>query len=529
MVEHTGLAHPDDLAALLDAVVAIGSDLDLKSVLRRITDTSCAMTGARYGFLATIDDDGGILDFVTHGMAPEIAAHLSQLPQATGLLGVITHSERPVRLENAGDHPMAAGFPQNHPAMRTFLGVAVRIRGKVFGNLYLTEKRGGVPFTQADEALVEALAGAAGYVIDNARAYALSEVRRKWLEASAAVSERLQSGEVDEALDLLVRRAREASGGSFAALLAQTEDGSAEVLAAHNVTDRDPEEVLSGWKDAPDLRALDLSDGMVVLRDGVQGTTALVPMRALLGRSGVLLIRLPGGRGVLEPGTPEMFTAFADQASLAFDRAQAVADRHELLLVGERERIARDLHDVVIQRIFATGLQLQGMRRQVTNAVLDERIEEAVADLDTTIKEIRHSIFDLTSRRKDSLRSDLADLATDYEAVLGFAPRVRTTGPVDSLVTGEVAQQLLSVAREALSNVARHAKATGCEVRVVIEGQGVTLVVDDDGIGLPEARRESGLRNSRSRAEELGGSMHLIPRDGGGTRLRWRVPVIPSA
>ncbi len=529
VAEHVAVAHPDDLAALLDAVVAIGSDLDLRSVLRRITEASCAITGARYGFLAILNDDGtGILDYVTHGMSPAIAMHLSQLPQAVGLLGVITHSERPVRLADVADHPMAAGFPKNHPAMRTFLGVAVRIRGKVFGNLYLTEKRGGATFTAADEALVEALAGAAGFVIENARAYELSEVRRKWLEAAAAVSERLQSGEVDAALGLVVRSAREAGGGTFAALVVPSEDGTPEVLAADSIVDRDASEVLAEWIDAPDLASLDPADGMVVLPDGTRGTAALVPMRSQLGRSGLLLIRLPEGRGALQPGTSEMFTAFADQASLAFDRAQAVVDRQELMLVGERERIARDLHDVVIQRIFATGLQLQGMRPRILNPALDEQVEGVIADLDTTIKEIRTSIFDLTNRRRGGLRSDLADLATDYKVVLGFAPRVRTTGPVDSLVTGELAQQLLSVLREALSNVARHSGAASCDVRVVVDGDAVTLVVVDDGVGLPEQRRESGLRNARGRAEQLGGSLTLLERDGGGTRLRWCAP-LPTA
>lgn len=526
VAEHVGVARPDDLAALLDAVVAIGSDLDLKSVLRRITEAACTITGAKYGFLARIDDDGAIFDYVTHGMSPAIAAHLGRLPQAAGLLGVITHAERPLRLANVADHPMSAGFPKNHPMMRTFLGVAVRVRGQVFGNLYLTEKRDGAEFTEADEALVEALAGAAGYVIDNARAYAISEIRRKWLEASAAVSERLHSGEVHEALDLVVRSAREASEGTTAAIIIPNATGAPEVLALDGVVER--QELLASWPDAPDFNELDPHGGMVVLPDGAAGTAAVVPMRSQLGRSGFLLIRLPFGRGTVPDATAEMFTAFADQASLAFDRVQAVADRQELLLVAERERIARDLHDVVIQRIFATGLQLQGLRPRIDNPVLDEAVESVITDLDTTIKEIRASIFDLSHRRKGSLRADIAGLATEYKTVLGFTPRMRTTGPVDSLVSGEVAQQLLSVLREALSNIARHAGATSCDVRVLVEGDALTLVVDDDGVGLPEKRAESGLRNARARAEEFGGTLQVLSRSGGGTRLRWQVPVLPG-
>ncbi|WP_235736304.1 GAF domain-containing protein [Nocardioides alcanivorans] len=436
---------PDDAALLLDAVVAIGSDLDLNCVLRRIIDTACAITEAKYGFLAVLGDDGRITDHVTQGMSEEIARHIAGLPQAVGLLGEITHAERPVRIDSVPAHPLAAGFPQNHPDMQTFLGAPVRIRGQVFGNLYLTEKKGGKLFTAADEARVEALAGAAGYVIDNARAFALSEMRRKWVRASAQVTEWLQAGDVRAAVRAAVSGARVACDATMAVLVVPTPEGRPEVLAVDAVEDVDVTEWLTPW--ASDIPLLGDGTPLMVRQGAGTSTVVLVWIRTMIARRGVLVIQLPGGRGVVDEDTAELVQVFADQASMAFDRAQSVTDRQEFLLVAERERIARDLHDVVIQRIFATGLQLQGLRGRVADVDVRSRLTDAVADLDHTIRDIRTSIFELNQRRRGSLRGELADLVVGYTPILGFTPKLRTSGPVDTLVPDGVANQMLAVLR----------------------------------------------------------------------------------
>lgn len=514
---------PADAAALLDAVMAIGSDLDLHSVLRRITETSCALTGARYGFLAILNDDGEVLDFVTHGMSDHVAMAIARLPEAVGLLGLITRSPRAVRLRDLSQHPTSAGFPSNHPQMTTFLGVQVRVRGKVFGNLYLTEKQGGEEFTETDESFVEALAGAAGYVVDNARAYALSEVRRRWLLASNAVTERLQTtDDIGNVLDLVVSGAREACGGTLAALVLPTGGGAPVVVA----TDSGEVEANPADRLAPltaDIDGLLPHDPMVVRRHEHHGTVVLMPMRVKLAERAVLVIWTPTGRGSLEPGTEEMLTVYSDQASLAFDRAEAVADRETLVLTADRERIARDLHDVVIQRIFATGLQLQGLRPRISEDEVRERIDTAVADLDTTIRDIRSTIFELQHRSSASLRGDLIALVKEYTPILGFRAALRTSGPVDTMVVGEYAHHLMSVLRELLSNVARHAAATACEIRVDADAEGVVLTVIDNGVGVPSDRIESGLSNARIRAQKFDGSLVIEPNRPRGTRLRWNV------
>jgi hypothetical protein len=178
--------------ALLDAVMAISSDLDLHNVLSRIVEAATTLTGARYGALGVVGAESYLVEFVTTGLSEEERHRIGDLPHGRGILGLLISDPRPIRLKDLADHPSSYGFPPNHPPMGSFLGVPVRIRGTVFGNLYLTEKAGGGEFTESDEQLVVALAGVAGLVIENARAYGLSERRREWLEAAATLPDSLR-------------------------------------------------------------------------------------------------------------------------------------------------------------------------------------------------------------------------------------------------------------------------------------------------------------------------------------------------
>jgi signal transduction histidine kinase len=264
---------------------------------------------------------------------------------------------------------------------------------------------------------------------------------------------------------------------------------------------------------------------VVVIPQGAERTVVLVPLRAHLAPDGVLLVVLDAGRGSLESDEAELLSSFADQASLALDRAQAISDRQELMLVSDRDRIARDLHDLVIQRLFATGLALQGARRIASSEEVRERIDSAVADLDLTIRDIRSTIFELQHGHDLSLRADVRGLVKEYVPVLGFTPMVRTSGPLDTAVPKQVAEQLLAVLREALSNVARHSEADAAVVEVEARADQVMLRVADNGTGLPAERNESGLRNARRRASDHGGSLRLGPEEPHGTVLEWTVPL----
>jgi signal transduction histidine kinase len=508
--------------ALLDAVVAISSDLDLHSVLYRIVVSACELTTAEYGAMGVIGADGNLDDFITHGIDAEMHKEIGDLPRGRGILRLLIDDPHPLRLDDLRTHPKSYGFPPHHPPMSTFLGVPVRIRGTVFGNLYLTEKAGGGSFTAQDEQLVEALASAAGFVIDNARAYLLSERRRQWLEASAELTEALQPPiSIERAMSRFTAAARALSGAVATGVVRLAETGpeiaTSDGQAAGRLTGFLPRiaDILRQDDHGERIESLQLDEFEAVV----------VPLRAHFAQAGALVALFQEGHRITDVEERELLGSFADQAALALDRAQATEDREELAVVSDRDRIARDLHDVVIQRLFATGLQLQGMRSIVVNPEVGERLEKAVDDLDQTIRDIRTTIFELQHRQGGSLRSRVRALVKEYVPVLGFAPSIRILGPVDTVVSSTVADQLLAVLREALSNVARHALADQAEVEIAASPDELTLTVTDNGTGLPAERNESGLRNARRRAEVQGGVLELAAGDPTGTVFRWRVPI----
>ena len=509
--------------ALLEAVTAISSDLDLRSVLTRIVEAASKLTEARYAALGVIGVDGSLVEFVTTGLSEEERHRIGDLPHGRGILGLLIREPEAIRLRDLSAHPASVGFPAHHPPMDAFLGVPVRIRGTVFGNLYLTEKRGGAEFTEQDEQLVEALARAAGYVIENARAYGLSELRRQWLEGTAELTESLQPPiELERARSIITELARSVSGARGAALMSQ--HGAAHGDAVLAVSCDPADEFLMGAALAQVARDYDAAapDPVDLVVEGLEAV--VIPLRAHLAPAGALVALFDPGPHPLGIDARGLLASFADQAGLALDRAQAVDDREELAVISDRERIARDLHDVVIQRLFATGLQLQGIASLAGESEAGLRLERAVDDLDVTIKAIRGTIFELQNRQTDSLRAEIRTLVQEYLPVLGFTPSVVTSGPVDTAIPAEVRQHLLPVLREAVSNIARHAGAGAAHVEVAVSADEVRLTVSDDGVGVPAERTESGLRNARRRAGDLGGSMELVANAPRGTTFLWRVP-----
>jgi signal transduction histidine kinase len=367
---------------LLDAVVALSADLSLPNVLKRVVEAAAAVSGAQYAALGvlgagTSDMKRGLVEFITTGIDSKGIRAIGHVPQGIGVLGLLVTDPGPLRIADIGAHPASAGFPPHHPPMRSFLGVPIMVRDQVFGNLYLTEKQGAAEFSQSDEELVVALAGAAGVAIENARLH-----------------QRLE----------------------------------------------------------------------------------------------------------------------------------------QLAVLGERERIARDLHDTVIQRLFATGMGLQSLVGRMEGSDLRERLQQAVDELDETIREIRITIFDLEARDavKDGLRARVLALVGEATATLGFAPKVHMEGPLDAATDASTQEELLKTLREALSNVARHANASGVEVLLHAASGTITLRVADNGVGLAkDAQRGHGLDNMQARAESLGGVCDLSARRGGGTVVTWRVPASP--
>jgi signal transduction histidine kinase len=500
------------VAELLTQVMSLGTDLDLDNVLQRVTAAAARLTGAEYAALGVLAPDGSLARFYTDGLDPDQEGRIGHRPRGLGVLGVLITDPRPLRLNNLADHPRSVGFPANHPPMRTFLGVPVRIGNEIYGNLYLTDKR--EPFTDEDERIVSSLAAAAGTAISNARLYAESERRRRWVEASGEISTALLGRlQATEALNLVVHKAREMSDADTAAIAVEDDDGRLIVTVLDG-------ESLPGLAEGNELTAGGLPGGPLQ-------PMLSVPFTAPAGAEGRLVLAWssPGSRDRAHV-SPEAVAGFAAQAALALDRVQAQEDRASLAVLEDRDRIARDLHDLVIQRLFATGLALQGAARLAVRPEVAERVEAAIDDLDATIRDIRATIFGLHRRPgTDDLRGQLLDLVAEAAAKLGIVPALAMEGPIDSAVPDDVRAHLVAVLSEALANAARHAAAARVNVHVSVRDGEVQVSVQDDGRGLPDTIQESGLRNLRQRANEVGGSLELRPAEGGGTRLVWRAPL----
>jgi signal transduction histidine kinase len=523
---------------LLDAVVAIGSDLDLQTVLHRIAEVAASLVDAEYAALGVISEDGrGLSQFIVVGVDDEMVARIGSLPAGHGVLGKLISDPQPLRLDRLADHAASFGFPPNHPPMHTFLGVPIRVRDAVFGNLYLTEKRGGASFDADDEAVVLALAAAAGVAIQNARLYTDTLQRERWLEASSEVSTALLSGkDPEDVLALVAARARQVTGGALAFVALPVEG------------DRLLVEIADGEGAQQERGRLLDRTGSVLAAVLEQGQPCVVPAADLPPSTAPgdgLAVPLGGvhgdGRGVLVvTGLPVADTAvairalssFAAQAAVALELAERRRDSERFAVLEDRDRIARDLHDLVIQRLFATGMQLEGAVRLIEGrpSEASARVHRAVDDLDGTIRELRSTIYGLQAPQDEhsSLRALLLQAVDAGAEQLGFAPSVRMDGLLDTLVQGGVADHLLAVLRETLSNAARHAAATKVDVLVAVRDDELLLEVTDDGVGLVStgtSTRRSGLANIASRAEQLGGTLDLESAPGAGTKVSWRIPL----
>lgn len=523
---------------LLDAVVAVGSGLELRATLQRLVVAACDLTEARYGALGVIGPDRSLSEFITHGLDDEAHAAIGDPPHGRGVLGVLIEDPRPIRLPDITRHPKSYGFPPNHPPMHTFLGAPVRVRDRIFGNLYLAEKRGG-EFTDQDEELVVALAAAAGVAIDNVALYEQANQRRRWLEAAAEITETLL-GEVSRtsALRLIARRARDvADSGAVLVLLYDSEVGELTVEVADGSVPAELTGVRLPIADTAFAQVVreqryatveDLDKAAAWPVPTPTGSALLVPLAAGRNVLGALAVaHHVGGSRVFDEADIGLVQSFAAQAALALERARAREERELLAVLGDRERIARDLHDLVIQRLFAVGLQLQTAGRLAARPEIADRINAAVDDIDSTIRDIRGTIFELRSPVATDLRTQIRGLVEDAVQSLGFRPRLRLDGPIDSGVSDDLRADLLAVLREALSNAARHAHAKAVNVEITVAAGMLHLTVADDGVGIPTeaSGHGDGLRNISGRATAHGGRCEVRANAPRGTVVEWSVPL----
>ena len=486
---HGALDQQARLQLLLDAVVTISADLSLDGVLSRIVAIASRLVDARYAALGVLSAgrQRRLRTFIHHGISDDLAAEIGDLPTGHGLLGLIIDRPEPLRLHDIAEHPESYGFPAHHPPMSSFLGVPVRIRDRVFGNLYLTEKSGGADFTAEDEEIVVALAAAAGVASENARLYEEARVRERWARATAEIAPTLATADDGRpSYAVLVERARDIAHADAAWVSMEDDDG-------------------------PPV--------------AIDGPVLSVPFRPSTGLEGTLCLAWAAeNEDRFHALDAQLVTTYAEQAGLALQLAEAREDRRRLAVFEDRDRIGRDLHDLVIQRLFAVGLGLQGTTRMVDKPEVAARIEQAVDDLDATIKDIRRAIFGLSSLDSDGdVQAEVSRLVDRAASTLKFRPSLRFEGPVRTLIPDDVVPDLLAVLAEGLSNASRHADARSVEI-VVAVGDDIVLTVRDDGRGMADVGGESGLANIRARAEQRGGTLLIDSAPGRGTALTWSVP-----
>lgn len=531
------------LGSLLDAVLAVSSDLEIADVLHRIVVAACELVDATYGALGVLGPSGEeLVEFVTHGVTEEERAAIGPLPRGHGLLGTIITSPHPQRVSNIGQHPDSYGFPPNHPPMTSFLGAPVRIRDQIFGNLYLTDKRSAPQFSEDDEAILAALAAAAGVAIENARLYEHARTQQQWGAVLSDATQALLGGTAQEqVLAEVTSRVRTLTRASACSVALR--HGSDVVVAAVSTgegrrvpTATGPSDDAPEVTDAPAAEDRGVPTVGEVVRDpkllsamlgraqseprAQAGTRATVPVA--LGESplGVLVVDWSH-----EEHTDQLphLELLGRSLAVSLGAASARADRARSELLEDRDRIARDMHDNVIQRLFATGMSLQSAA-PVSAPDVRAKLDRAVDELDAAIRDIRHTIFAL--HRVPGGRPLSAEIATvcgDAAVTLGFSPELRLSGPVAD-VPEAVSAELLAVVREALSNVARHASASAVSVTVEVDDD-VSVVVADDGRGIPDDVVRSGLGNLARRAEGRGGTFTVGSGSDSGATLEWRVPL----
>ncbi|MDG3016747.1 GAF domain-containing protein [Speluncibacter jeojiensis] len=529
-------ADPDRLRQLLEATLTVSSGLELDSTLRRIVETAAGLVDARYGALGVRGPTGDFSEFVYVGIDDETRAGMGRLPYGHGVLGEMMHSPETLRIEKVEAHHASIGYPPGHPRMETFMGVPILVRGEVFGSIYLTEKVDGSQFSAEDEVILKVLACAAAVAIDNSRLYESLHARQRWLSAqSTANAGLLRGASVPDTLEQLVRDVCDSTPSTDAFVVI---DG--DVVAAASTVER-ARPVTAGTR-LDRVLADDTARGRVRIVEhpatlgpcwaDYQGPAAVIALPLAVpetesGSQGVLVVIGRSRRVGWSEDDLRQLTAFADVAGVAVAFTDEQCRRRELDVLAERDRIARDLHDHVIQSLFATGMTLQSVVPQIQRMdgdgaeLLVEQVNRAVRQLDRTVRQIRTAIFDLHSSSEHGLRRTVLDTARELGGTL---PEVEFFGPVDTLVPPQLIPHVEAVVRESVSNALRHSCADQVSIAVTAADH-LSIIVSDNGIGIDLAASRSGLVNLEQRARLHGGDFEVERPESGGTRLAWTVPL----
>jgi signal transduction histidine kinase len=524
--------------ALLHAHQSIMGDLDLDTVLTRVVETACDLVDAPYGALGVLTSDGRALErFVHLGMAQSEVEAIGRPPEGKGLLGALVDDPRPIRLTDLTLDPRSVGFPEGHPRMSAFLGVPIRIGADVYGNLYVA-KIGDEEFSAEDEELLVSLAATSGTAIANARLFAVSEQRGEWLAATADITRRLLSIDDEAAVQLVAEYVHRLADADAVAVVLPDENETLRLAAATGDVAASVEGTRYPMRGTVSARVLATNEP--VLTDDVKelgqrgvhlsafvplGPVMVLPLAGSERVHGTLVVGRHPDRPRFSESDLAMAVAFASQAALAVELADARQGQQRVLLWEDRARIARDLHDHVVQQLFAAGMLLQGVAARTTDEESHALTERVIDGVDEAVKQIRTSIFQLRppNYAKGGVRRAVLDVVEELAPSLGFRPHATFAGPVDVVGDADVVEDVRAVVREALSNVAKHAGASRADLSVHATANSLEVVVTDDGCGLGGAERRSGLENLRQRAALRDGAFVLAGDGPRGTSVRWTV------
>ncbi len=548
------------LGALVEAGMILASELELDSLLQRIADLSREVIDARYAAVGVLGRDGKLTRFIHSGIDQPTVDRIGHLPEGHGVLGVLVEERRPLRLREISEHPRSYGFPEHHPPMHSFLGVPIVVRDQVFGRLYLTEKRDASEFTKDDERIALTFASQAGVAIENARLY--DEIQSRSAELVKRMSELssvervgdllISGGSIDEVLRSTVGEAVALTGGSRGSLLL-LDESTGELIVnqmvgpsspadymgtrlapgsskAHGVLARSKPEIVEDLGGDPEVHEETLR------RLGNPRSGAFVPL--IVGSRGLGTLAVYDRKDERPFSTDDlaMLQILANQAAIALENDRLTEALRDLAVLEERERIAKELHDGVIQSIYSVGLALQGsvsfLRKDPDLA--NKRIDQAISELDNVVRDVRSYIFELRPHavEEKGFADAISELVKDLEVNTLAQTSIDLDPDSCASIAEEQQRHVIQIVREVLSNIARHGQPSEVAVTCLYGTDGdVVIEIADDGMGFDPSRvkRGEGLNNIERRALDLGGVFEMTRREPKGMRFSLRIPVEKEA
>ena len=520
------------LYKLIAANNVMVSNLDLQTLLQRIVELAADLVDAKYAAIGVIGPDGSLENFTHTGVSEEVVKSIGSYPEGKGLLGALLTEGKPLRLADLSDEPRSVGLPPNHPKMTSFLGVPITVRGEVLGRLYLSDRNDGTEFSSDDELFATSLAATAGIAIANSRFLIKTQQNERWARAIAESMRAILNDE--DALEILATAVCDISDADLVAILTRTGEDAVKIEHAVGAAAEELQSATFTISESDTGRAA-LAQKKTILTNlvggplkdyGDFGSTIVAPIIRSDEVTGLLVVARNEKESAYSQTDADQISSFADQAGIAMERIKSFEDLRQMEVLEDRNRIARDLHDHVIQRLFAAGLSLKAVATKLGDTAESERINDQIAELDSTIADIRQTIYALQRQPDDSqtLRYRVLEIVDRISPSLPQRPRVQFTGPIDLITDATLADDIVAVVNEGLTNVVKHANATEVSLTISAIAGTLSVGIHDDGVGLGDGLGH-GLENMKQRAEKLGGEFEARKSRPKGTTFTWTVQV----